>query len=63
MPGRRLRIGRIAGIPVGISPWWLLIVALEVDEAQRPLGVISLRDLERRARGAEASAARVGMPR
>src|SRR6478735_3273906 len=28
MPGRNLRIGRIAGIPVGISPWWLLIVAL-----------------------------------
>ena len=28
MPGRNLRIGRIAGIPVGISPWWLVIVAL-----------------------------------
>ncbi len=28
MPGRSLRIGRIAGIPVGVSPWWLLIVAL-----------------------------------
>lgn len=28
MPGRNLRIGRIAGIPVGISPWWLLIVVL-----------------------------------
>jgi Zn-dependent protease/CBS domain-containing protein len=28
MPGRSIRIGRIAGIPVGISPWWLLVVAL-----------------------------------
>ena len=28
MPGRSLRIGRIAGIPVGVSPWWLAIVAL-----------------------------------
>jgi Zn-dependent protease len=28
MPGRSLRIARIAGIPVGISPWWLAIVAL-----------------------------------
>lgn len=28
MRGRNVRIGRIAGIPVGISPWWLLIVAL-----------------------------------
>lgn len=28
MPGRNVRVGRIAGIPVGISPWWLLIVAL-----------------------------------
>jgi Zn-dependent protease len=28
MPGRNIRIGRIAGIPVGISPWWLVIVAL-----------------------------------
>ena len=28
MPGRSFRIGRIAGIPVGVSPWWLLIVAL-----------------------------------
>ncbi|HEY7962313.1 MAG TPA: site-2 protease family protein [Solirubrobacteraceae bacterium] len=28
MFGRTLRIGRIAGIPVGISPWWLAIVAL-----------------------------------
>src|ERR1017187_1632131 len=28
MPGRSLRIARIAGIPVGVSPWWLLIVAL-----------------------------------
>ena len=28
MPGRSLRVGRIAGIPVGISPWWLVIVAL-----------------------------------
>ena len=24
----RIRIGRIAGIPVGISPWWLVIVVL-----------------------------------
>src|ERR1035441_349815 len=28
MPGRSFRIGRIAGIPVGVSPWWLAIVAL-----------------------------------
>ncbi len=28
MPGRSIRICRIAGIPVGISPWWLVIVAL-----------------------------------
>jgi Zn-dependent protease len=28
MGGRRLRVAMIAGIPVGISPWWLLIVAL-----------------------------------
>ena len=28
MPGRNFRIARIAGIPVGISPWWLVVVAL-----------------------------------
>jgi Zn-dependent protease/predicted transcriptional regulator len=28
LPGRSLRIARIAGIPVGISPLWLIIVAL-----------------------------------
>ena len=28
MPGRSLRVGRIAGIQVGISPWWLVIDAL-----------------------------------
>ncbi len=28
MTGRSLRIGRLAGIPIGISPLWLLIVAL-----------------------------------
>jgi Zn-dependent protease len=28
VPGRSFRIGRIAGIPVGVSPWWLAIVAL-----------------------------------
>ncbi len=28
MPGRSFRICRIAGIPVGISPWWLAIVGL-----------------------------------
>ncbi len=28
MPGRSIRITRIAGIPVGVSPWWLAIVAL-----------------------------------
>ncbi len=28
MPGRSVRIARIAGIPVGVSPWWLVIVAL-----------------------------------
>jgi Zn-dependent protease/predicted transcriptional regulator len=28
MPGRSIRVARIAGIPVGVSPWWLIIVAL-----------------------------------
>lgn len=28
MPGRSFRLGRIAGIPVGVNPWWLVIVAL-----------------------------------
>ncbi|HET8979082.1 MAG TPA: site-2 protease family protein [Solirubrobacteraceae bacterium] len=28
MSGRSFRIGRIAGIPVGINPWWLAIVLL-----------------------------------
>ena len=28
MFGRTIRIARIAGIPIGISPWWLAIVAL-----------------------------------
>jgi Zn-dependent protease len=28
MPGHSYRIGRIAGIPVGVSPLWLVIVAL-----------------------------------
>jgi Zn-dependent protease len=28
MPGRSFRVARIAGIPVGISPLWLIIVAL-----------------------------------
>ncbi len=28
MPGRSFRVARIAGIPVGVSPWWLAIVAL-----------------------------------
>jgi len=28
MPGRSFRVARIAGIPVGINAWWLLIVAL-----------------------------------
>ena len=28
MPGRSVRIGRIVGISVGVSPWWLVIVAL-----------------------------------
>jgi Zn-dependent protease/predicted transcriptional regulator len=28
MPGRSIRIARIAGIPVGVSPLWLVIVAL-----------------------------------
>ncbi len=28
MPGRSFRIARIAGIPVGVSPWWLVIVAV-----------------------------------
>ena len=28
MPGRSFRVCRIAGIPVGVNPWWLVIVAL-----------------------------------
>lgn len=28
MPGRSFRIARIAGIPIGVSPWWLAIVWL-----------------------------------
>ena len=28
MPGRSIRIARIAGIPVGVSPLWLVIVGL-----------------------------------
>ena len=28
MPGRSIRVARIAGIPVGVSPLWLVIVAL-----------------------------------
>jgi Zn-dependent protease len=28
MPGRSIRIARIAGIPVGVNPLWLIIVAL-----------------------------------
>lgn len=28
MFGRNIRVARIAGIPIGISPWWLVIVAL-----------------------------------
>src|SRR5665213_243824 len=28
MPGRSIRIARIAGIPVGVSPLWLIIVGL-----------------------------------
>ena len=28
MPGRSWRFARIAGIPIGISPWWLAIVGL-----------------------------------
>jgi len=28
VPGRSLRIARIAGIPIGVSPWWLVVVAL-----------------------------------
>jgi Zn-dependent protease len=28
MPGRSYRVARIAGIPVGVSPWWLAIVGL-----------------------------------
>ena len=28
MLGRSFKVARIAGIPVGISPWWLVIVAL-----------------------------------
>ena len=28
MPGRSIRVARIAGIPVGVSPLWLVIVGL-----------------------------------
>jgi Zn-dependent protease len=28
MPGRSFRVARIAGIPVGVSPWWLVVVGL-----------------------------------
>ena len=28
MPGRSFRVAKIAGIPVGVNPWWLVIVAL-----------------------------------
>jgi len=28
MPRRSFRIGRMAGIPIGISPLWLIIAAL-----------------------------------
>ena len=28
MSGRSIRVARIAGIDIGISPWWLLVVAL-----------------------------------
>jgi Zn-dependent protease len=28
VPGRSYRFARIAGIPVGVSPWWLVIVGL-----------------------------------
>ena len=28
MPGRTIRIARIAGIPIGVSPLWLIVVAL-----------------------------------
>ena len=28
MPGRSWRFARIAGIPIGVSPWWLAIVGL-----------------------------------
>ncbi|MGO9754856.1 MAG: site-2 protease family protein [Solirubrobacteraceae bacterium] len=28
MPGRSIRVARIAGIPVGVNPWWLLVVVL-----------------------------------
>ena len=28
MPGRSIRVARIAGIPVGVSPLWLIVVAL-----------------------------------
>jgi Zn-dependent protease len=28
VPGRSFRVARIAGIPVGVSPWWLVVLAL-----------------------------------
>ena len=28
MPGRSFRVARIAGIPVGVSPWWLVVLVL-----------------------------------
>jgi Zn-dependent protease len=28
VPGRSYKIARVAGIPIGVSPWWVVIVAL-----------------------------------
>jgi Zn-dependent protease len=28
MMGRSIRVARIAGIPIGVNPWWLVVVAL-----------------------------------
>jgi hypothetical protein len=63
--GRTLRIGRLAGIPIGIQPLWLAVVALityarghdyyGVVDADCPLGIVSVTDLERRMRAAAVS--------
>jgi Zn-dependent protease len=37
MPGRSIRIARIVGIPVGVSPLWLIVVGLDGGRVARAL--------------------------